>query len=87
MRLGQLVGLEALDALGPTGVDLSLALPQIERRLGNPELLRERAHLLNRTSCAPGSCAQFVRPRGFEPRTCGLRVRCSAVELEAHRRV
>jgi hypothetical protein len=26
-----------------------------------------------------------VRPLGFEPRTCGLRVRCSAVELEAHR--
>ena len=28
-----------------------------------------------------------VRPSGFEPETCGLRVRCSAVELEAHRRV
>ena len=27
---------------------------------------------------------RFVRPLGFEPRTCGLRVRCSAVELEAH---
>ena len=27
-----------------------------------------------------------VRPLGFEPRTCGLRVRCSAVELEARRR-
>ena len=26
-----------------------------------------------------------VRPLGFEPRTCGLRVRCSAVELEARR--
>jgi hypothetical protein len=26
----------------------------------------------------------MVRPLGFEPRTCGLRVRCSAVELEAH---
>ena len=26
---------------------------------------------------------QLVRPLGFEPRTCGLRVRCSAVELEA----
>jgi hypothetical protein len=25
----------------------------------------------------------FVRPSGFEPETCGLRVRCSAVELEA----
>jgi hypothetical protein len=25
----------------------------------------------------------LVRPLGFEPRTCGLRVRCSAVELEA----
>jgi hypothetical protein len=24
-----------------------------------------------------------VRPPGFEPGTCGLRVRCSAVELEA----
>ena len=27
--------------------------------------------------------ATRVRPLGFEPRTCGLRVRCSAVELEA----
>ena len=26
-----------------------------------------------------------VRPLGFEPRTCGLRVRCSAIELEARR--
>jgi hypothetical protein len=25
----------------------------------------------------------FVRPSGFEPETCGLRVRCSAIELEA----
>ena len=25
----------------------------------------------------------LVRPVGFEPTTCGLRVRCSAVELEA----
>ncbi len=25
----------------------------------------------------------MVRPLGFEPRTCGLRVRCSAIELEA----
>jgi hypothetical protein len=25
----------------------------------------------------------LVRPLGFEPRTCGLRVRCSAIELEA----
>jgi hypothetical protein len=29
----------------------------------------------------------FVRPSGFEPETCGLRVRCSAVELEARPRV
>ena len=27
--------------------------------------------------------AARVRPLGFEPRTCGLRVRCSAIELEA----
>ena len=25
----------------------------------------------------------LVRPLGLEPRTCGLRVRCSAIELEA----
>ena len=30
------------------------------------------------------TCYFLVRPLGFEPRTCGLRVRCSAVELEAH---
>ena len=29
----------------------------------------------------------LVRLRGLEPRTCGLRVRCSAIELEAHREV
>jgi hypothetical protein len=29
---------------------------------------------------------QRVRPPGFEPGTCGLRVRCSAIELEARRR-
>src|SRR5438270_12624195 len=34
----------------------------------------------------PLSCC-FVRPLGFEPRTCGLRVRCSAVELEARKLV
>ena len=33
----------------------------------------------------PKRHTQLVRPLGFEPRTCGLRVRCSAVELEAHR--
>jgi len=33
------------------------------------------------------STSPTVRPSGFEPETCGLRVRCSAVELEAHRRV
>ena len=27
--------------------------------------------------------SELVRPLGFEPRTCGLRVRCSAIELEA----
>src|ERR1700712_2516346 len=31
----------------------------------------------------PLSWSFVVRPLGFEPRTCGLRVRCSAVELEA----
>ena len=31
--------------------------------------------------------ATLVRLRGLEPRTCGLRVRCSAIELEAHREV
>jgi hypothetical protein len=33
----------------------------------------------------PSDLLVSVRPLGFEPRTCGLRVRCSAVELEAHR--
>ena len=34
---------------------------------------------------APPLTCEDVRPLGFEPRTCGLRVRCSAVELEAPR--
>jgi hypothetical protein len=33
------------------------------------------------------TCSFMVRPSGFEPETCGLRVRCSAVELEAQGRV
>ncbi len=34
--------------------------------------------------CPPSLTSTFaVRPLGFEPRTCGLRVRCSAIELEA----
>jgi len=39
------------------------------------------------TQADQGVSATRVRPSGFEPETCGLRVRCSAVELEAHRRV
>ena len=31
------------------------------------------------------TCIFAVRPLGFEPRTNGLRVHCSAIELEAHR--
>ena len=31
----------------------------------------------------PSSWGFIVRPLGFEPRICGLRVRCSAIELEA----
>ena len=31
----------------------------------------------------PLNWTSLVRPSGFEPETCGLRVRCSAVELEA----
>ena len=31
----------------------------------------------------PSDRGKCVRPLGFEPRTCGLRVRCSAIELEA----
>ena len=34
-----------------------------------------------------GVSESLVRPSGFEPETCGLRVRCSAVELEARQRV
>ena len=36
---------------------------------GKPLGLRDQAHV--------------VRPPGFEPGTCGLRVHCSAIELEA----
>jgi hypothetical protein len=35
------------------------------------------------TSINRGHTQAVVRPLGFEPRTCGLRVRCSAIELEA----
>jgi hypothetical protein len=36
-----------------------------------------------RARCPGLARAAGVRPLGFEPRTCGLRVRCSAIELEA----
>ena len=35
----------------------------------------------------PALNRENVRPSGFEPETCGLRVRCSAVELEARPKV
>ncbi|HUC13318.1 MAG TPA: hypothetical protein VMS00_02600 [Acidimicrobiales bacterium] len=44
-RLGQLVGLEALDATGAADIDHGLALPPVEGRFGDPELLGQRAHL------------------------------------------
>lgn len=52
------------------------------------ELKRARYQCYHRVTTAPFrpkglSCFFVVRPLGFEPRTCGLRVRCSAIELEA----
>src|SRR5580700_8437636 len=44
--LGQLVGLEALDAFSTAGVDQRLALPRVERGLCNTKLFRERRDLL-----------------------------------------
>jgi hypothetical protein len=44
------------------------------------EIRRARLELSSRLHRA---CSDLVRPSGFEPETCGLRVRCSAVELEA----
>ena len=41
------------------------------------------AATLSRYKRRPLTCSELVRPLGFEPRTCGLRVRCSAIELEA----
>ena len=38
-----------------------------------------------KASRTPLTC-ENVRPLGFEPRTCGLRVRCSTIELEARGR-
>ena len=46
VRLGELVGLEALDALGTAGADRGLALPEIEGCFRHPQLLGQRAHLL-----------------------------------------
>ena len=46
--------------------------------------LRMKGPLL--AGVSPACDGEVVRPLGFEPRTCGLRVRCSAVELEARMR-
>ena len=50
-----------------------------------PRTLTDMGSIWDACSVLPPS--DLVRPSGFEPETCGLRVRCSAVELEAHRRV
>ena len=43
----------------------------------------KRSGETNRTKVGRGKAPEKVRPGGFEPPTCGLRVRCSAIELEA----
>ena len=43
----------------------------------------QRASTPGGDATPPLTWAFVVRPLGFEPRTCGLRVRCSAIELEA----
>ena len=54
-----------------------VVLPELEPPFGLPLLPPTRPYLTQRYVVV------VVRPLGFEPRTCGLRVRCSAVELEA----
>ena len=59
--------------------------PSGQRRAAvRPGLVRDRRH---EGGPAHLSRSDLVRLRGLEPRTCGLRVRCSAIELEAHREV
>src|SRR5579875_3852317 len=60
--------------LGPTAADLNFSPQQpATSRVGG------------KWWCSSGwlVVVVVVRSLGFEPRTCGLRVRCSAVELEA----
>ncbi len=73
---GQLVG-GCLDAPGDVGSLRSLRSLGVEGHVcGNHIVCLGRPkNTLNWT--------YVVRPPGFEPGTCGLRVRCSAVELEA----
>ena len=64
-----------------------LACPGLDRRPvrgATPQNPKSRTSTEHVSGITPNT---RVRPSGFEPETCGLRVRCSAVELEAHRRV
>src|ERR1700683_240336 len=61
VRLGQLVGLDALDALGPAGTDQGLTLPTDRGSLRRPQLLRKRAHLLAGHQSLTGGPAELSR--------------------------
>ncbi len=51
--------------------------------VGGVALVADTHRAMAGDPCAGDPCSGLVRPLGFEPRTCGLRVRCSAIELEA----
>jgi len=74
-RLAPLVDLPAIEPVPDQPSDSSRPLASVSE-IGKAKCTRK-----------PTVTRDLVRPSGFEPETCGLRVRCSAVELEAHRRV
>jgi Transposase DDE domain group 1 len=79
----------------PLGPNRSIAPPtdvttrhRCQRAHPRTKMERKPAGFTTSVNPTPDFCEDvLVRPSGFEPETCGLRVRCSAVELEAHRRV
>jgi hypothetical protein len=79
---------------GPGDADANAPLTAVSDREDRARSRTQRARRSSGVECEReemasdlGNPATRVRPSGFEPETCGLRVRCSAVELEAHPRV
>ena len=84
-RAGRLQVIERRLLSVQRGVLTAADLDAVDEALRNVLGLQWSERWVSDLRASFGRCE--VRPPGFEPGTCGLRVRCSAIELEARRRV